>query len=114
MSELNNTSDFPHCVQVYTILNLSFCVLNFKVGSNVPEDVIVHVVVLGGERDEHKRLYEATHRLAVVRQLARNLNNYTFRHTGLRVNMPAENRTDRNGINSEYTSAFTFNMSKEI
>ena len=53
----------------------------------VAKDVVVHIVLLGRLRREHKRLHEATHGLAVVGQLASNLHHNATADRGLTVHL---------------------------
>ena len=53
----------------------------------LPEDVIMNVELLGRLRREHERLHEASHGLAVVGQLAGDLDDHGAADSGLRVHL---------------------------
>lgn len=53
----------------------------------VPEDVVVHIVLLGRLRGQHEGLCEAAHGRAVVGQLARHLHHHAIAQRGLRVHL---------------------------
>ena len=54
----------------------------------VAEDVIVHVVLLGGLRGEDERLHELSHGLGVVGELAQDLHDNAFVQGSVGVHLP--------------------------
>lgn len=53
----------------------------------ISEDIIVHVVLLGILRGEHKGLDKSPHGLTIVGQLPRDLHHYAISQRLVRVNL---------------------------